>query len=198
MGPERRSERLIRRPMHFLRVAGDPPSGSRNKMEHFNSQIAIAENCEVRRRWATFQLSQDEEKAMKKWFKGEKQTHRNKKLEKEKAKSKDSQAVKHSPKVQMDAGPTHSAKVDDHTERQPVPEVVKTSNVVCTSEGGNSFSLGAVAPAVAGHPTAHVASSISFSPQVEFGLSAPKEVVPNWESAVMLKLRKELEDLKVC
>ena len=33
---------------------------------------------------------------------------------------------------------------------------------------------------------------------MEFGRSASKEGVPNGESAVMLKLRKELEDLKVC
>ena len=46
--------------------------------------------------------------------------------------------------------------------------------------------------------TGHVAVSIKFSRQVEFGRSASKEGVPNGESAVMLKLRKELEDLKVC
>ena len=165
-------------------------------MAHFG-KIAIAENCEVRRQWAAFQLSQDEEKAMKEWFKAEKQTHRKKKLEKGKAKWKDPQAVKHSPKVWMDAGLTHNAKVEDHAEPQPVPEVVKPSKVVCASKDGNAFSLAAVTPG--GHPsTAHVASSIKFSRQVEFGRCASKEDGPNGESAVMVKLRKELEDLKVC
>ena len=134
---------------------------------------------------------------MKEWFKAEKQTQRKKKLEKGKTKAKDPQAVKHSPKVCMDAGPTHNAKVEDHAEPPPVLEVVKPSNVVCALEGENALSLAVVAPA--GHPsTAHVASSIKFSRHVEFGISALKEGDPNGESAVMLKLRKELEDLKVC
>ena len=78
---------------------------------------------------------------MKEWFKADKQKQRKKKLEKGKAKSKDPQAVKHSPKVWMDAGPTHNAKVANHVEPQPVPELVKPSNVVYASKDGNAFSV---------------------------------------------------------
>ena len=40
--------------------------------------MLYSQNCEVRRQWAAFQLSQDE-KAMKEWFKAEKQTQHKRK-----------------------------------------------------------------------------------------------------------------------
>ena len=166
--------------------------------------VALAENREASKQWAAFQLSEDHEKAMRERFRAEKKSQRKKKLEGSKAESKGPLTAKRSPKVRMTAVAHHRpAAVVEHATAKPATEAVKPSDVVTSTEGGDEGGDGSsVATAVnldsAGHLSAsHVASPIKFPRKLLLGVDASKEGGPR-ESAVALKLRKEVEDLKVC
>lgn len=161
--------------------------------------IALAENQEVSRQWVAFQLRAQHEEAMRELFKAEKKSRRKRKLERGKAESKDPQTAKHSSKVRIAAGPTHSPVVVEHAAQNPSKDVVKPSSAVPATESRNASSAAAV-PNTADHGSAahDVASPIRFSQQMTFGIDTSKVCGLDRESAVTLKLRKELEDLKVC
>lgn len=164
--------------------------------------IALAENLEASRQWVAFQLSEDHDKAMRERFKAEKKSHHEKKLQgRSKAESKGPVAVKRSPEVlRMATEPPQGPAVVKHAATEPPANAVKSSNVVCPTESGDAkFVATAALPETAGQLSAsRVALPIEFPRQGVFGVDASKEYGPRESAVVALKLRKEVEDLKVC
>ena len=160
--------------------------------------IALAEKREVSRQWVAFRVRAQHEEAMRELFKAEKKSRSKRKLERGKAESKDPQTAKHSSKVRTASGPTHSPVAVEHAAPNPAEDVVQPSSLVPAAESRNTNAAAEVPNAADLGSAAHVASPIKFSQQLTFGLSASKVHGLDREGAATLKLRKELEDLKVC
>lgn len=158
--------------------------------------IALAESQEACKQWAAFQLRAQHEEAMREWFKIEKKSQRKRKQERGKTAPNEPQPTKREAKARVAAAaPMLSPVVAEHAATKFVADEIKPSGVVsAVTETGSAMTT------VPTHPTGRgsaVATPIQFTP-LSFELEASKGRIADRESAVMLKLRKEMEELKVC
>ena len=148
--------------------------------------LALAESKEAYKQWTAFQLRKQHEDAMVEWFKNEKKSRRKKKQEGAKATSKEPQG-----RVSMPQPTKREAKVRVAAAAPKLSPVVVEHSVT-------KFTTGEVNPSsrVSAATESGSAMSIQFPP-LSFDLEASKGRARDVESSVMLKLRKEMEQLKV-